>query len=318
MVALDTDRAELRDASSHRRVCPFLSDDTLHLPLKLPQDYGDDSRELLAWLSRRWLYNIPRSLETQGYRPLGRIALVDHAEKVLALLNRKLKRFRSSGEQPGGAEKIRVVVMAGMGGGTGAGMVVDLANAARSSSAALGMEAEIHAILIGACLGSAGAAPLAAANTFALLTEIHHTSTLGNRGALSQAGEHPFESDRPPFDHVDCLPAQVRAKGGGQKAALQAAASYLALEINGAARGALRTSRSVLTPKEAAVAPARLLRSFGCIRLSELRKIHGDDAPGRAATIKTPPRPPGRRWKRSSSGRVSTSSGAGATGAPWY
>ena len=44
-------------------------------------------------MSRRWLYNIPRSLETRGYRPLGRVALVDHSQRVLGLIDQKLQRL---------------------------------------------------------------------------------------------------------------------------------------------------------------------------------------------------------------------------------
>ena len=72
-----------------------VEDDTLHLPLKLPQSY-DNSREILDWVSRRWLYNIPRSLETRGYRPLGRVALVDHAKRVIDLIDGKLRALAAS------------------------------------------------------------------------------------------------------------------------------------------------------------------------------------------------------------------------------
>ena len=48
------------------------------MPLRRSQDYREDSRKILEWLSRRWLFNIPRSLQTEGLRPLGRLALVDH------------------------------------------------------------------------------------------------------------------------------------------------------------------------------------------------------------------------------------------------
>ena len=37
---------------------------------------------MLEWLGRRWLYNIPRSQLTEGLRPLGRLALVDHSEVI--------------------------------------------------------------------------------------------------------------------------------------------------------------------------------------------------------------------------------------------
>ena len=57
-------------------------DETLNLPLRRPQHYREHSQQLLHWLSRRWLYNIPRSLRTEGLRPLGRLALADHARQA--------------------------------------------------------------------------------------------------------------------------------------------------------------------------------------------------------------------------------------------
>jgi serine/threonine protein kinase len=279
MLALDTDRNELKEAYSGRWNNPLVPEDSLHLPLRLPQDYGDDSRGLLAWLSRRWLYNIPRSLETQGYRPLGRIALVDHADKAIALVDRKLKRLVASGGDDGPIPRntVRVVVVAGMGGGTGAGMVIDLANAARSRAQALGAKAEVCGVLVGTSLGNASSSALAAANTHALLTELSHVSQFGNRGALSQqSGDHPFESHAPPFDYVYCVPAQSRGKGSGVDNTLNAVATYLSLEVGSTADGALRTCRQSPTPKESGSRPSLLLRSFGCARLSEQRRSRFD------------------------------------------
>ena len=47
------------------------------------QEYREDSTRLLKWLNRRWLYNVPRSLQTEGIRPLGRLAYVDHCSQGL-------------------------------------------------------------------------------------------------------------------------------------------------------------------------------------------------------------------------------------------
>jgi hypothetical protein len=138
-VALDTDRDELRTACSSNWAAPLAPDDTIHLPLRLPSSY-DNSRELLGWLSRRWLYNIPRSLETRGYRPLGRLALVDNSRPVLAAFEKKLELLSASAEAAIAAgttceKTIKVVLLAGMGGGTGSGTAIDLANAVRSRAA---------------------------------------------------------------------------------------------------------------------------------------------------------------------------------------
>lgn len=280
MIGVDTDRSDLKEACSQRWTSPLASEDTLHVPLRLPQDYGDDSRSLLTWLSRRWLYNIPRSLETQGYRPLGRIALVDHSEKVISLLDRKLKCLRadwSSRENQSSLSTIRVILVAGMGGGTGAGMAIDLANAARARAREVGIEAEVDGILVGTCLGGASSSVLAAANTYALMTELHHASKFGNRGALTQPTDNrPFESLGAPFDHVYCVPNQSRAKEAGGDELLNEVATYLSLEATGPIYESLHCCRQVRTPKEVANTQSLSLRSFGCAPLSEQRRKRAD------------------------------------------
>ena len=49
-------------------------DESLNIPLRRPQHYRERWDQLLSWLSRRWLYNIPKSLRTEGLAPLGRLA----------------------------------------------------------------------------------------------------------------------------------------------------------------------------------------------------------------------------------------------------
>ncbi len=78
MLLLDTDNRELSSAAHGEDMGQLRPDETLSLPLRKSQDYREDSRRILEWLSRRWLFNIPRSLQTEGLRPLGRLALVDH------------------------------------------------------------------------------------------------------------------------------------------------------------------------------------------------------------------------------------------------
>ncbi len=93
MIAIDTDRDELKNACSTNWRNPLPSTDALCLSLRLPQEYREQERQDLEWLSHRWLYNIPRSLETRGYRALGRLALVDHVEKTLPIIDRKLAQL---------------------------------------------------------------------------------------------------------------------------------------------------------------------------------------------------------------------------------
>jgi len=62
---LDTDSRALSNAAQGD-AASLSADEILNLPLRRPQHYRDNSQQLLNWLSRRWLYNIPRSLRTEG------------------------------------------------------------------------------------------------------------------------------------------------------------------------------------------------------------------------------------------------------------
>ena len=242
MVAIDTDRDALREACSNRWKSPMEPADVLHLPLKLPQNY-DNAREILSWLSRRWLYNIPRSLETRGYRPLGRVALVDNAKRLLTLLDQKLEHLvQLAGSPDSGGQtrdsKVKVTLLTGTGGGTGAGMVLDVANAVKAFAATRSLQVEVNAILICTCLVENNSSQLSAANTYALLTELSHATVSGNQTTTDRsANDTFFESSNSPFDSVYCIPVRSNAHGSD---ALDKLAKYLVLESKPVVRAALR------------------------------------------------------------------------------
>jgi hypothetical protein len=273
-IALDTDRDELREACSRRWASPLVSEDTLHLPLRLPQSY-DNSREILGWLSRRWLYNIPRSLETRGYRALGRIALVDHSSRVLALIDQKLQqlaRLAGTASESGQTRDsaVRVVLLAGTGGGTGAGTVIDVANAVRSAAAGRDLKVEVQGFLVCTCLASLSSSPLAAANTYSLLMELNHATNSGNEGNTGQASRNqPFESRNAPFDGVYCIPTRARSKDSQTTDLLESIAQYLHLEASSGPRAVFRTCRAAQTPREQSRGRSLSLRLFGLSSLAD-------------------------------------------------
>ena len=68
-LAIDTDVKALDRLTSRDDEAALATRDTLAMPLRRPHDYRAVSPKFLQWLSRRWLYNIPRSLQTEGIRP---------------------------------------------------------------------------------------------------------------------------------------------------------------------------------------------------------------------------------------------------------
>jgi hypothetical protein len=276
-LALDTDREELRNACSKRWKSPLSSLDTLHLPLRLPKSY-DDCREILGWVSRRWLYNIPRSLETRGYRPLGRVALVDHSRRVRDLIDEKLQKIAKvagsadASGQPRDAT-IRVVVLAGTGGGTGAGMAIDLANAARSIAASHNLQVEVHGFLICTCFATNNVSLLLAANTYSLLSELNHVTALGNESTGENASQTQlFESPKAPFDCVYWVSTSTKTADSHSVDGPDVASKYLALETVPEARAAFRTCRTAPPSNEKLRSLVLNLKKIGYASLADHKR----------------------------------------------
>lgn len=213
MLVLDTDRSNLRRIADSNEGGGRATIETHLMPLKITQHYRRSSSDILQWLSRRWFYNIPRSLQTGGFRPLGRLALVDNAESVMKCITDLLSRITNREQlQSCGLptnmicchDKPRVILVASTSGGTGSGTALDLARAIRNITRAYGTEnLELVGVFGDCCTGSGDARDLALVNTLAFLWEY---SSMGRQGNRSNETPHErtalFEGDCLPFDHT--------------------------------------------------------------------------------------------------------------------
>jgi serine/threonine protein kinase len=164
-------------------------DEILIAPLRQTQDYRRAAVSGLESLSRRWIYNVPRSLRTQGLRALGRIALLDHADRLLDRLRRALGSCTDTSAAAVTSEHStlnftaidpRVFVVASAAGGTGSGMVIDAGYAVRQVLAESGFTDDFVCGIL-ACTTEPGTGPVgvAPANTFACLEELRYFSQPG-------------------------------------------------------------------------------------------------------------------------------------------
>ncbi|MCA9102147.1 MAG: protein kinase, partial [Planctomycetales bacterium] len=186
LLYVDTDLKSVVHASTGDEPSVLAHQETLSMPLRRTQDYGGDKNKFLRWLSRRWLYNIPRSLKTEGRRPLGRVALVDHVDELLERLRGAIREMTdtetltTSGETVGGQferTSPRVFIVASAAGGTGGGMVVDVAYAVRQVLREQALEdGGVHGLLTFSTPRDPEARQLATANAIATLLEINHLS----------------------------------------------------------------------------------------------------------------------------------------------
>lgn len=176
----------------------------LHLPIRTPNYYREETKPFTQ-LSRRWVYNVPRSQLTEGVRPLGMLALLDHAALVFERLQIALSDLM---EQGGERSVLRVKLIASLMGGTGSAMVAELGFMVRQAAETLGVNVHIDLICTCASPSPTALGDLASASAMASLLEINHYFRSGGLHpalpSIPESGIH-----RPPFD-------QVRVIYGGQ------------------------------------------------------------------------------------------------------
>ena len=266
-LAIDTERETLKATCGEDDHASLSAEDRLHIPLRRPHQYRDDSQALLQWVSRRWLYNIPRSLQTRGFRPLGRIAMVDHAAEVLTALQKRLHWLVANSQSMEGVQPaIRVVVLAGMSGGTGGGTIIDVAQAVRSICHNHAQEVEVHGVL-GCTYHPDSNDSLAAANMYSLLTELNHSQRDGNCGECPPPGPASlYESPQRPFDEIYTVGIPFRGGRAGLELTLQSVADYLLLDATGTTRPAVDAIRAATLSET----EHGLLRTFNCTSVGQL------------------------------------------------
>lgn len=250
------------------------AEETIAVPLRRPQHYRDSSTELLKWLSRRWLYNIPKSLRTDGLRPLGRLALVDHARQVCQRIRQSLalatgaESLATSSKTLGQtitANKCRVYIAASLSGGTGSGMVLDAAYAVRAALKKLEIEdVEIIGILMHSTGRDRQVSELASVNAYSCLNELQHflRPEVAYPGDQS-CGLPAHATGVPPFEHTYFLHLGDGLNSDDFENATSDIADYLVLDSLTPANSFFEACRKIESPT-----PQASIRSFGVSRIS--------------------------------------------------
>lgn len=210
---LDTDRNALARLARGDKEISLDREETLALPLRRPQEYREASSRMLKWISRRWLYNIPKSLLAEGLRPLGRLAFVDNARRcvqrirnslALATDTESILGSQESTTLPFKPDAIRVYVVAGVSGGTGSGMSLDVGFATKTLLEKMGIP---DSSILGVFLHSTGTGSrfrdLAKVNAHAWLTELnHYQNSTGQYPGDDACGLPAHDVGQKAFDHT--------------------------------------------------------------------------------------------------------------------
>lgn len=150
---------------------------SLFVPLRKPQEYREIQGERLKSISRRWVFNVPRSGTTEGMRPLGRLALVDNATKVSQAIHDLVKRYCHAN----GENTPAVYVVGSLDGGTSSGMIFDVVHLLRHTLDQNGLEhAKVLPLLSTRALGPNGGQGLTGHNAACALGEMRHLVKIAN------------------------------------------------------------------------------------------------------------------------------------------
>jgi serine/threonine protein kinase len=183
-VYVDSDPESVRNALKGAPEVALNGNEVCHLPLQPVGNYRRRMLEQLTeWLPREKLYSLPRSLQTQGSRALGRLAFSDNHLRFMARMRRDVQQITHqdalyrSVSQTGLAlrdNRPRVYVIAAAGGG-GSGLLVDLAYGMRRLLHQLRHpEAEVTALVFCGAPQDPATPRSEQANVYATLTELNH------------------------------------------------------------------------------------------------------------------------------------------------
>jgi hypothetical protein len=191
------------------------------------------------WLPPRVLHRISRYQGTSGYRALGRLAFIENYRAIVTTLRRRLEQVgdpqgltaaSDDSGLPPRSGKLRVYVVAGLAGGTGSGMLVDVAYVVRALLRELGTApAEVFGMLLLPPGGQRPDTMMQRANGYAALAELAHFADPGSAYQAQHDSQAPVLTDvNAPFDRCFLLNPPGQAGGGDP---VCAAADYLYLHL---------------------------------------------------------------------------------------
>ena len=245
-LCIDADIDSIRAAESLDASSSATSLATVNIPLKTSHEYRKTPGDHLNWLSRRWLFNIPRSGKVEGMRPLGRLAFIDHQEQIRTRFQKGIDQIfhseaaqtsREQSQLPFTRDGLDFVIVGSISGGTCSGALLDTAALLRSVLAERRLPpCNVTAIMLHGTGTSGQLADMQDANTISFLQELNHFSLPGVQSAFlrNRAGDSASPSmpmDEAVFVHLGDDLSHVEFQSG-----LSRISDYLALRTMTPAR----------------------------------------------------------------------------------
>ncbi len=267
-ILIDTDHSTIQAAKIAEHVDRMPVCRTIHTPLKNAIEYRDYKGSKYKSISRRWLFNVPRSGTTEAMRPLGRLALIDHADEVKRQLQEAILHLSAvSGETAP-----TVYIVGSTDGGTASGMMLDIVHLARHILDDYSMaHVPVMPIFLMGTMVRDAKNPLATSDSAALLAEMKYFLNPANRYPGDVAVDWPsVPSARTPL-------ADAYLIGAGHPDELVAdpcetACEYIWVDSSNA-KDFLNAARALDSAHKAPSSSRAHVRSVGVVRLRTPRLL---------------------------------------------
>jgi hypothetical protein len=220
LLLVDADPDELRQATLGDADTALRGGETFLARLQRPSQYlkhGLQRQTLARWLDPDLLSLLPRDQTTpNGWRPLGRLAFANHAGAIASRLAAELeastdeRTLAAAAEQTGlglRTNRPRVYIVTSLGGGSGGGMLLDVAYAARQRLQRMGYrQPDVVGLFLLPAVHRAGTKARGTANAFAALTELRYFSAPGTVFSAAYDQGPTVVDPAPPFSRCVLLP----------------------------------------------------------------------------------------------------------------
>lgn len=216
----------------------------VQIPIYKPIDYRESSPGLLQPISRRWLYNIPKSRTTEGVRPIALLALLDHYEALKAKLREELSKLIHEHEKDQACDNpLCIYLLASIHGGTGSGMLSEFGLLIRRVMSDLKYNNyRICANLLWATTLKSLSACMPSANAIATFAELKQLMDSSRENPNLYHKDTPAANNRP-FDWVTLLDGGLHGDAKSVNPAVQSLANAVFVDSQTAVSLALSEDR---------------------------------------------------------------------------
>lgn len=230
------------------------------------------------WMPHGSLYKLPRNPgPTRGVRAFGRLAFIDHYRVIAQRIRQEIETFLTDDTllQAENITKLglrtnrpRAYVVAGLAGGTGGGMFLDVAYLIRHELRQVGyLKPEVCGLFFVPPAGARAPRTPALGNTYAALAELYHFQSKASRyQAAFDKMEAPITDSEAPFARIALLQLPVNAEAGPTDPVLGTAARTLYQELLTPAGRIVDTDRDKHLTENPTAVPS--CQTFGVFRLS--------------------------------------------------